>query len=648
MFLPLSARRLAVLSVASLLLSLALFAGWGAKPAAAQPELSIVKSASGLHQGGPNDDAREWRIMARNTGDPIGAGDEVTIVDDIDDDLIFLGMHNVHPDWECELDTGNVLTCTLDSGAQIDDQNETIVLYDACDTLERGSVDNDASIFLDDDEHDTDQANPNVFECEPGDLTLAKGNDAGGTVASGDSFNWLITITVTGGPVTSTIEDAVPAGFTIGGGNVSDNGGAAITCSVNGQDVTCELEDLAPGTYTVTIDVTAPDGDPTGECTDYTNEATVTDGDGEGESDDDTILVICPGEAGLNVVKEGPAEIVSGEEITYTITITNIGDVDAINVVLTDDLPDMLADVAAVFDVNPGAAGGTDDCDVDVDNVVTCEIGTLAESDGNTTGSEPDVAEVTITATVEGCEPLENSASVSFESDETEVSVEAVTTSNTVLTEVLCSSITIIKEVQPGTDPQDFDFNDDIPDCDIGTLDDHSSANIPQSMTCIDLEPGEYEVTENVPNGWVLDSVECTGDTESTIEEVDDGVLITLAGAENITCTFINEEERRPSPTATKTNTPTPTATATNTPPPGFPFEPGRPIIIGGIPDRPTTQPPPVPTFISEQLVSPPSTGEAGLLKARNETSWQNGAVLLLACVASFSLALAVARKARG
>jgi hypothetical protein len=96
----------------------------------------------------------------------------------------------------------------------------------------------------------------------PSAVTLVKSNDAGGTVASNNAFNWLLTATVSNSPSTSaqTISDTVPGGFTINSVAAS----TGITCQpVDGQDVTCSLPAGTPvGEYTVTINVTAPHAAP--------------------------------------------------------------------------------------------------------------------------------------------------------------------------------------------------------------------------------------------------------------------------------------------------------------------------------------------------------------------------------------------------
>jgi hypothetical protein len=140
------------------------------------PDLQIEKN-SGVHDGGPNDGAREYRIRARNNGDPLAPADNVFIIDDVDDDIVILAIHDVNPGWNCfraENPFGDqFIFCDLINNASLGEQFEDIFFYDACDTLERGSVDNTVSIFLNPQldptnvvPEDTDVANPNVFECE--------------------------------------------------------------------------------------------------------------------------------------------------------------------------------------------------------------------------------------------------------------------------------------------------------------------------------------------------------------------------------------------------------------------------------------------------------------------------------------------------
>jgi hypothetical protein len=155
------------------------YGGSGATVVNAQepPTLQIEKN-SGVHSGGPNDGAREYRIRARNNGGPLAPADNVFIIDDVDDDIVILAIHDVNPGWNCfraQNPFGDqFIFCDLINNASLGDQFEDIFFYDACDTIERGSVDNTASIFLNPQldptnvvPEDSDVANPNVFDCEP-------------------------------------------------------------------------------------------------------------------------------------------------------------------------------------------------------------------------------------------------------------------------------------------------------------------------------------------------------------------------------------------------------------------------------------------------------------------------------------------------
>lgn len=100
-------------------------------------------------------------------------------------------------------------------------------------------------------------------------------------------------------------------------------------------------------------------------------------------------------------VEKSPASqtVNAGDTVSFTLRATNDGIAAATGVVVTDDLLDSLTGVSATFDVDPGSAGGTGACTVAAGNVVSCPVGTLAATDGNTTGAEPDTAVITITAT---------------------------------------------------------------------------------------------------------------------------------------------------------------------------------------------------------------------------------------------------------
>lgn len=103
-------------------------------------------------------------------------------------------------------------------------------------------------------------------------------------------------------------------------------------------------------------------------------------------------------------------------------------------------------------------------------------------------------------------------------------------------------TIKIIKDVQPGTDAQDFTFSDDIPSpCTIGTLDDDGSGD--NFITCTGVPVGSYQVSEtSIPTGWSVAQINCIeltgGDDGSTGAGVT--ASIDLDDGETVECTFVN------------------------------------------------------------------------------------------------------------
>lgn len=60
------------------------------------------------------------------------------------------------------------------------------------------------------------------------------------------------------------------------------------------------------------------------------------------------------------------------------------------------------------------------------------------------------------------------------------------------------------------------------------------------------LTPGNYTITELVPEGWDLASVECIYDELSIGSDVENGKLVTLEAGDTVTCTFTNTLEEVP------------------------------------------------------------------------------------------------------
>ena len=101
-------------------------------------------------------------------------------------------------------------------------------------------------------------------------------------------------------------------------------------------------------------------------------------------------------------------------------------------------------------------------------------------------------------------------------------------------------SITIIKNAIPD-DGQDFAFTTTGAGLSNFVLDDDADAALPSQVTFDDLAPGDFTVTESATAGWDLTSIDCS--TGGSGDETTGTASITIVGSENVTCTFVNEEE---------------------------------------------------------------------------------------------------------
>lgn len=98
-----------------------------------------------------------------------------------------------------------------------------------------------------------------------------------------------------------------------------------------------------------------------------------------------------------------------------------------------------------------------------------------------------------------------------------------------------CGTVTIKKETVPDGATGSFNFNQDIE----GTAD--FSLSDDGSKVFTDVLAGSYEVSEDVPAGWLLTSIDCTGGT--TVVGTEDDVAITLAAGDDVECTFTNTRQ---------------------------------------------------------------------------------------------------------
>ncbi len=214
------------------------------------------------------------------------------------------------------------------------------------------------------------------------DLTVTKTASADAAVA-GTALSWTIEVS-NAGPGTASdvvVNDAIPAGYTAS--KVTASTGAPCDSSIECQlgtlgvdeTVTIVIEgafdsDAAAGTFSNSATVTTPTPDPT-------------------PTEPVTAAVNVSNDADLQVSKTGPTTAVPGEEVSYTIEVTNAGPSDAVDVTFDEAVP---ADLE-----NPVTTPSQGTCDT----ARSCDLGTIP------------VGEV-VTVTVSGTlDPAETSSSIS-------------------------------------------------------------------------------------------------------------------------------------------------------------------------------------------------------------------------------------------
>ncbi len=157
---------------------------------------------------------------------------------------------------------------------------------------------------------DTDRVT--VTGCAQPSLAIDKTNDTDDdTVPASGTFDWKIKVTVSDGPTTewASITDTIPAGMTVTG-VVS-----TLDCSgSSGNNVLCYIPpNTINGDYNVTVGITAPNGKPESECTEYENTAYVrfASDTSQGTSDADSVTVTdCTGKIHIHkyIPKDNPSE----------------------------------------------------------------------------------------------------------------------------------------------------------------------------------------------------------------------------------------------------------------------------------------------------------------------------------------------------
>jgi uncharacterized repeat protein (TIGR01451 family) len=323
------------------------------------PNLDIEKEAlTPIVSAG---DDVSFQIVVRNTGQ--GIARDVVVTDTLPDGI---DWSTDNPD--CEI-AGDLLTCDL--GDLEPGDAVTITVTGTTTPDDCGTLTNTASVegSNEPDSLSGNDSSTATIQVDCPDLAVEK-VAAENTINAGENATFTITVTNSGAGIARDVvlTDTLPEGFTW----VVDP--AVDGCDITGGVLTCEIGDLDPG-ESFSVTVTAPtDFDDCGVITNTaaasaSNQPMVAQFVAEDDSSTDTIAINC---SDLDIDKIADDRVVNaGEEIGFTITVTNDGDGDATNVVVTDPLPDT---PGLSWSIDGGANAG--DCAI-TDNTLNCEFGTI-------------------------------------------------------------------------------------------------------------------------------------------------------------------------------------------------------------------------------------------------------------------------------
>ncbi|MBV8516276.1 MAG: DUF11 domain-containing protein [Acidobacteria bacterium] len=329
-----------------------------------------------------------YDITITNNGPDTTSG-TITVVDTLP--IGATGVSANGSGWSCGAAT-TTITCTTSSSIANAAQFPTLTISMTA-PASGGNVSNSATVSSANDANnanDSDSVTTTVIA--EADLLLSKTGPA--NAVAGQPITYTITVT-NNGPSTADnviVSDPTPAGLTF----VSNSGACTSTYP-------CTLGTLTAGQSATITSTYSSDVSLNGNVT---NTATVSSTTGDPDNSNDsasatTHVTPTANDADLSLIKSGPPSVTAGQNVTYTITVTNNGPLAANNIFVDDPTP-----AGVTFVANSGACT----------NSYPCGLGTLTAGQTATITSTYNVpasyasGSVANTATVSSSTPDTNSA----------------------------------------------------------------------------------------------------------------------------------------------------------------------------------------------------------------------------------------------
>ncbi len=344
----------------------------------ASADLSVDKtdSADPVHVG----DQFSYSLDIANAG-PSDAT-KIVVSDTLPAEVSYVDADS---DPRCDETSPGVVECTSD--LLIAGGTDSFEVAVTADTPAAAALNN---VTIDGDEDDLVPANNSGDELTEiraaAGLSIGK-SDSADPVNVGDDFTYTLEVDNAGpsDAANTMVTDDLPDEVSY------DDAGSDVRCDETATPgvIECDLDTLASGASdSVVIAVTAD-----APANPATNTATVDSDVDDADLSDNTDTeetVILSADLSIDKTDTGSDPVIVGNDITYTLAVTNDGPNDATNVEVTDDLPAGTTFNAGASDPGCGEAAGT----------VTCDYGTIVEDAtnqvtlvlGTTTAAVPQVS----------------------------------------------------------------------------------------------------------------------------------------------------------------------------------------------------------------------------------------------------------------
>ncbi len=301
-------------------------------------------------------DTFTWTMVVSNNGGTASfAAGEVVFSDNLPSGASYANVYGTPaiPNLDCGIDASNVVFCNAMAGGVNLASGEGFTITVDVTPTEAGTLENTTVVdpgqnVTESDEENNSDTDSVIVLVKP-DLSVVKTNNGGTPLYVGDTFTWTMVVSNSGGTASFAegqvvFRDSLPSGATYA--NVYGTPAVPnLDCGIDGSNVLfCNAMaggvNLAAGQgFTITVDVTPTQAGTLENTAVVDPDLHVTETDEQNNSDSDSLTILVLTLPGMNITKTADVDqllATAGDQIVYTYTLENTGNV-ALNGVTVDD-----------------------------------------------------------------------------------------------------------------------------------------------------------------------------------------------------------------------------------------------------------------------------------------------------------------------